>query len=291
MIALLDGDVIACKAAYRAETRYKVIQYKDKLYDFSTTSQKEAKEILYNEIGDFNVDEINFIERIELEPVAHAYQSAKLMIQTTLDEVKATGYKNYITSNDKSNFRFQVAKTWPYKGNRDPKNKPMYLQQVRQYLKDNWNAQEVFKMEADDKLMIEHHKDIDTSVICTVDKDLRNAAKWFYNLVKREKTELTSKDNKDHFWEQIIRGDTCDHIPGLRHFMKPRKAGPKLVDDLLSPLPPDDKLYEEAVRDFYFTNKIEYGFSNNEEYDKFLLEIGNLLWIRRWEDDEWQIPK
>ncbi len=157
---------------------------------------------------------------------------------------------------------------------------------------DYWGAEDVHGMEADDKMMIEHHMDIDNTIVCTVDKDLKNAAKWFFNLDSREVIQLSRRDNLQHFWSQMLLGDSCDNIPGLKRWMKPRTAGPKTVEKLLGPLEEDANKYYKKVRDHYRKHllKDEYTKDWLGKMQERMLEIGNLLWIRRTETETWELP-
>lgn len=92
----------------------------------------------------------------------------------------------------KNNFRYAVAKTVPYKGNRKGKDKPVHYENVKWFAISRYKAKTVQGMEADDVLAIRQtasmlwsvdgdpHYDDSTTVICTRDKDIPQVAGWHY---------------------------------------------------------------------------------------------------------------
>ena len=113
------------------------------------------------------------------------------------------------------NYREQIATIAPYKGNRTSR-KPRYYKELRQYLIDVWDAEVVDGMEADDAVSIEQWKNKDKStVIISIDKDLRNTPGWHLNPKKGEVDYITKAEADKHFWLQVATGDTTDNIKGL----------------------------------------------------------------------------
>ena len=120
----------------------------------------------------------------------------------------------YLTG--KSNFRYEVAKTAPYKGNRANVPKPSNLPEARAWLQHKWGSVISDGEEADDLLSISAtKKNSDTTVICTVDKDLLQVPGWNFNFVKNEWTCIGVEDGNKFFYTQILTGDSADHILGL----------------------------------------------------------------------------
>ena len=86
----------------------------------------------------------------------------------------------------KNNFRYQIATTVPYKGNRVDKPKPKHLAFLRNYLVKEWGASISEGEEADDTIAIEATKLGDNCVIVSLDKDLDQIVGWHYNFVTDE---------------------------------------------------------------------------------------------------------
>jgi hypothetical protein len=210
--------------------------------------------------------------------------NAKLLLKNVLDEVNASGYQVYLTAADRSNFRYERAKTQEYKGNRKNAPKPKFYKEIREYLVNHWGAQVIYNQEADDALGINQDQH---TIVCSIDKDLNMIPGWHYNFVKKEKyfiddddplnftTEVKSKRTTykmdrggiKWFYAQMLLGDTGDNIPGVRGY-GPVKVYETLKDCFLE----DDMI--SSVWEVYERHKLTY--------ERFL-EVADLLWIRRYE--------
>jgi 5'-3' exonuclease len=132
------------------------------------------------------------------EPPHHAFKIIKNILERILLETKCDDYKIYLGSKDKSNFRYAIAKTKPYKESRVDKPRPNHEMEIRAYLFEHHSAIEVQGIETDDALGIEQCNDVyatesdglsgahldftcDT-IICTNDKDLDMIPGWHYDL-------------------------------------------------------------------------------------------------------------
>ena len=90
--------------------------------------------------------------------------------------------EGYLTG--KSNFRFDIAKTTPYKGTRVAE-KPKHLGIIRQYMIDAWAFSVQEGQEADDAIGIRAYAlGEEDYIICSIDKDLDNLRGHHYNFVK-----------------------------------------------------------------------------------------------------------
>ena len=130
-------------------------------------------------------------------------------IQKIVEDTKADDYEIYLTSQDKSNFRLEVDST--YKANRTAPKPPYYLL-LREYLIQEHKAQVAFGMEADDLLGINQ---TDDTIICSIDKDLKQIAGRHYNFVKEEFSTVTLSEGLYWFYCQMLIGDVSDNIKGV----------------------------------------------------------------------------
>jgi 5'-3' exonuclease len=92
-----------------------------------------------------------------------------------------------------------------------------------------------------------------------------------YNPVKKESYYIDDKEAIKNFYRQILTGDKVDNIEGLRGI------GPKKADKILAEADTELKMYEAVLK----------AYDNNQER---VIENGQLLWIRRQEDEIWQPP-
>ena len=204
----------------------------------------------------------------------------------------------------KPNFRFDIAVTKPYKGNRDKVVKPFHATNVEVYIMGKWSYKIANGMEADDLIIIDTMKDLDNSIVCTRDKDLRMAGKHHFGWacgkqpqfgpmetdyfggieLSATKKKITGTGVK-FFYAQLLTGDSVDNIPGCPG-IGPAKAF-KLLDELETEL----DLYESvkaAYLNVYEAKRPENGMI-------VMREQADLLWMIREVDDEgepifWKAP-
>lgn len=186
----------------------------------------------------------------------------------------------FLTADDKSNFRYAVAKTQPYHGNRDTSKRPVYYKEIRDYLVTHHGAVMVSGMEADDEMGIRSSKSPNSTIIASIDKDLRMIPGWHYE--GGEKPPFFTQDpgylylrqtpskmqlfgtGKAWFYAQCLMGDRADHIPGLPG------VGDIKAYEILHKFKDEEDLEKRVVQ--AYTN---VGLCGRLE------EIKELLWIRR----------
>lgn len=118
------------------------------------------------------------------------------------------------------NFREDLAKLKPYKGNRDVDHKPFHYQAIRDYLTSQWGASVIHGREADDEASIrawEMRRDGRASeyIVASIDKDLEQIPGWHYDYMKHVFTEIDEDDAEMFFWQQVVSGDDTDNIGGV----------------------------------------------------------------------------
>ncbi len=211
-------------------------------------------------------------------------------LQNLITQTSSTSSTLYLTSDDRSNFRFKAATILPYKGTRKTE-KPFWYEQIRRYLQQAYGAITVYGQEADDQLGIEQYSsyidgvsnrlDIDYTfngrdghtVICSVDKDLDMIPGLHYNELKPEKGvyEISEVDAQRNFFRQLLTGDPTDNIPGL--------FGVGGSSALLRSI---DELHESSL--MYHHVKEQYVKRFGSYWKMFLWENASLLWIKRQQE-------
>jgi len=142
----------------------------------------------------------------------------------------------------KNNFRYEIATTVPYKGNRVDKPKPKHLAFLRSHLVKEWGASISEGEEADDTIAIEATKLGDNCVIVSLDKDLDQICGWHYNFVKRLSYYITPEEALVKLYTQMLTGDAADNIKGLFR-IGPVKAA-KIIGDTTNELELYNKVLE-----------------------------------------------
>lgn len=181
-------------------------------------------------------------------------------------------YKGFLTGSN--NYRKDIAKTAPYKGNRK-QPRPKHYELLREYLNKAWGCTVVEGQEADDAIGIaaySYNDDDEAYVIMTIDKDLDMIRGWHYNFTKDIKYFVQEDETLRTFYTQVLTGDRVDNIPGLKGI------GPKKAEKILKYCTTEKEMYAVVLE----------AYDNNEEY---LWEQARLLWIRRKENQIWQPPQ
>lgn len=138
-----------------------------------------------------------------------------------------------------------------------------------------WQAEVVNGRETDDALGCEQlAAPKKTTVIVTIDKDLKMIPGFNYNWVKDELIYINKTEAALHFYRQMLQGDTVDNIPGIKG------VGPKTIDKLLEQAEHDPIKMQAIVKDLY---RKQYG----EQADAAYHEVGTLLWMQRKEGDNY----
>jgi len=114
----------------------------------------------------------------------------------------------------KKNFRYDMAKTKPYKGNREKIIRPDYLGDAKDYIESCYGGYIEKNYEADDciaSFMIQN----EGVAHAGIDKDIRQVEGWHYNFVKKHWEHTNEEDSILKLYRQVCMGDSSDHIPGL----------------------------------------------------------------------------
>lgn len=178
--------------------------------------------------------------------------------------------EGFITSEDKSNYRYSLAVTQPYKGQR-PGIKPIHYTDYRVWLEE-LGVEKVYGQEADDAVGIRATELGNNAVMVHVDKDIDCVPGRHYNFVQHRYYVVSPEEATRNFYRQILTGDTIDNIKGLKG-IGPVKA---------------EKILGEATKATEYYKRVVEAYEGNEDR---VLENARLLWIRHQPDELWEPPK
>ena len=179
-------------------------------------------------------------------------------------------YQTYITGS--TNFRFDIAKSAPYKGNRAATEKPKHLGLTRSHLLDKYSAIISVDEEADD-LISKAAAALDYKcVVASIDKDMLQLPCWHYNFGRKEWTKVTPIEGTLFFYTQILTGDNADNIKGLHGI------GPKKADKLLDGCDTEESMWDVVFKAY------------DGDIDR-IIENARLLWLRRYDNEMWEPPQ
>ena len=231
-----------------------------------TTSCDVPKQLLID--ADYLIYSIGFASEEDSE------KFAKSRLVETLEDLvylhlKADSYEAFLTG--KNNFRYDIAKTVPYKGNRKDAKKPKHYEALRSHMVKRLGAVIVDGQEADDEVAIRMTKEPDQYMLVGVDKDLRQIPGWHHNPVKAQTEYIDEFEAYKSFALQMLTGDRVDNIPGLQGI------GPVKAAKALKEAKTKEELLQEVWKQY-----------QEKEHDlEYLTEQGQLLWLRRYEGELW----
>lgn len=267
---LIDGDIILNKCCFAAEQRgYLVTE------NGAVSFYKEKREAL---LKDPNPKMI----RSSLSD-----HIVKKMIDNLMNQIlNDLNTKDYICvvapADSKTIFRHNLGAKLGYKANRKAENRPIRLDEMREYLLDKYNCVVPVGIETDDELGILQCTEKDT-IIASIDKDLLQIPGMHYNITKKEVIEsrdpgkLWMKPNKTGkldltgtgfkwFCAQMLLGDRVDNIA------KPLKGvGSRKVFDMLE-VAAGPRAMWSVVKDAYLDSNVDIHIN------------AQLLWILRKRD-------
>lgn len=226
--------------------------------------------------GDILTYRIGFTTQEEETWVADA------RINELLDNIMAaTGadkYRIFLTSTDKSNFRYNI---YPeYKANRKA-DKPKHYQHIREYLEYELDAEVIYGEEADDAL---GYSQTEGSVICSIDKDLLMIPGRHYNFVKQELYMISPEEGRLNFYSQLLNGDIVDNIPGCPGI------GPKKIEKLLH-VDMSEQEMASVVYDLYYTQYLKKNRGRLNCFSSDMHRNGILLKIKQNKNEPlWSLP-
>ncbi|MCS5736938.1 hypothetical protein, partial [Herbiconiux daphne] len=203
------------------------------------------------------------------------------------------GVKFMCIFSGKGNFRFDVASTQKYKGNRDGFQKPEHWITVYDYIKENYPHAVVNDREADDYLA-ERQRRSGNTIICTRDKDLLVTPGWHYRWSCGEnQPEVLPHFVSEHeawrnFFIQLLTGDTTDNILGCGERRPTIRAGKEVLRRSGVGKKEAKGLLEGCENQYamFHTVRMEYFKQFGEEdWEWKLLENARLLFVGQREDD------
>lgn len=232
-----------------------------------TSSKDVPKKILID--ADYLIYAIGFASEEDSE------KFAKSRLVETLEDLvylhlKADSYEAFLTG--KNNYRYEIAKTVPYKGNRKDMQKPKHYEALRECMVTRLGAVIVDGQEADDEVAIRMTKEPDQYLLIGVDKDLRQIPGWHHNPKKAETEYIDDFSGFKNFCTQLLTGDRVDNIPGLEGI------GPVKANKALAKAKTKEELLQAVWK----------AYQEKEHGIEYLTEQGQLLWLRRYEGELWQ---
>ena len=281
MIALFDADILVFRCGYAAEKNQWFLSIGGEaptVYAYKKEAEAALDEALPGIYSRKEGEDYQLWSERYLEPVENALNNVKTVVAKVLSDLGLSDLDVKMYLSGSKNFRHDVAKTRPYKGNRDEKKRPQHEEAIRKYIRSTWDTTVCDGIEADDAMGIAQcAADPFETCIVTIDKDLDMIPGLHYNFVKEERYETNEEEAWRIFCTQLLMGDSTDNIPGLPRIGKAKAAG------MLEALE-HDELLEEVARQY--ASK-----SRRDDWFDYLTEQAQLIWILRETDTMFTIPE
>ncbi len=200
------------------------------------------------------------------------------LINSIIVNTNADSQQIYLSDSTENCFRIQL---YPqYKANRKSE-KPVHYEFLKEYLITYWDAQICPELEADDKLGIEQDKKNKSTIIATIDKDLKQIPGNHYHFVDQHLYEVTPFQGLLYFYTQILVGDTSDNIKGCW------KIGPKLAARWLANCNDELSMFSTILKLYKRQHPEE---EKNATIERLRI-VGQLVKIMQHEDEGlWDFP-
>lgn len=279
MIGLVDGDIVVFRCGFAAERTawnlYIPSQEYTQVFEYKREAMDELDKRLPGQFSRVEDEDYKLFPEKQLEPLSHALNNVRTLMKRICEACDLTDFDLKVCLSSSKNFRHEVAKTRPYKGNRKVEHRPTYEKDIRDFLKANYDCYEGVDEEADDLMGIMQTKaGPHDSIIITLDKDLDQVPGLKYNWHHDVRYDIKPEQAIYNFHLQLMSGDSTDNIPGLPGI------GPGKAKKALHGLETEAEQMAEVCRMYQI-------HSGKEDWKEYLIEQGRLLWIRREEGEMW----
>lgn len=190
------------------------------------------------------------------------YSSCSMLIQKIISTLEDNNIQIFLSGKTIPHFRLLI--NTEYKANRKDLVKPQSVKELEWYLQDIFNARIINGYEADDAL---GWNQTETTIICTIDKDLDMIPGMHYNFVTNKVYFVSEYEALKFFYKQMLIGDASDNIKGIS------KIGPVKAEKLIKNLQTEQEMFD-----------IVYKLYNDPK--RFVMNAC-CLWILRNEGETW----
>jgi 5'-3' exonuclease len=250
-IALIDGDVL-CYAACKAR-----VQAANPDTQFVSLDENGKREI------------VEYTQAENRKYLEECWKNFNKELEKMLDAIFCDDYMLAVKGN--GNYRDDL---YPeYKANRnnaDPARRNIFVPLIRKLAVAEDLAIPADGREADDMVRIWAEEcraaGIDY-VICTIDKDLKCIPGKHWHMKNRVLFTVSEEQALRHYYEQLLKGDPTDNIPGVPRVGEVKAA--KLLADFSN-----EEEYQEVVIDQYIK-------AYDDDWRSFLLSNGKMIHLQR----------
>jgi hypothetical protein len=268
MLGLIDGDILVFRAGFAAERNYWYLKVNEVTEEFpyKKDALEKLDELLPGKYSRVEGEDYQLWSERKVEPVENALHLINKQMDAIMEACSLSEFDVRVYLSGGYNFRYDVAKTRPYKGNRDASHRPTHEEAIKDFIRSKWETVVTDGIEADDAIGIAMGED---TICISIDKDLDMIPGLHYNFKDEVHYEMTPEQSWRKFCLQLLTGDTTDNIPGLPGI------GAGKAEKILDGIADEDLL--EVVASTYASK------SKQKDWFAYLREQAELLWIQRYE--------
>ena len=248
----------------------------------------------------FVAEDFDIVDVQTPHPKSHPLRCADTQIESILTKLGTSSYYGFVGKGD--SFRVEYSTLLKYKGNRTDLIRPIYLNDVAEYLVKKHNTDWQTDIEVDDRVVQEWYSD-KSLVVVGAEKDYLGCEINFFNpdtmdtptkirglggLYINGKKEVKGQGRKWHY-QQTLSADFADNYKA--NCFSDKKWGEKSSFQLLDPCKTDKECFEALVKGYktlYPEPKVVTGWRGEEikiDWLYVLNENFNLSHLHRWKND------
>lgn len=286
----IDADSLVYAAGFAAQRTIHLVLAKDGGVVGEYKTKKEAMAVIAEDQGSLEYD--NYVEAA---PLFHAINIIDSMMGGIVEAARLTRFRTYLTGTNQ--WRVPYSTIQKYKGNRDGFIKPTNYRALRSHLVQEWQAYVIDFIEADDAVIMDAYANPGT-VICSIDKDLRQFAGWHCDPKHLEDGvfEVGPFDALHNFYMQLLTGDKVDHIKGLSRKAPRRGIGEATARKILDGCSTERELFDCVLAKYHerYPEDHTYVDWQGNEHTRNAMEMldenAQLLYLARYDGDRWEVP-
>lgn len=265
-LAIIDGDVLcyqACKPRWEKKARVQDgVSY--------ISLDEDGKRI-----------PLEWTKEEDREYLEQSWENFKKDFKELIDTIYATDYLMAVKGPD--NFRNLLYPEYKLNRHADPTKQNAFVPVLRKLAVAEDFAIEATGREADDLIRIWAEQarlaGIDY-VICSIDKDLKCIPGRHWLMHKKEIIEISEEEANRHYYQQLLKGDPTDNIPGVPRVGEVKAA--KILQDFRT----TEEFQEQVVE--------QYMLAYGDDWRNFLLSNGKMIHLQKEPNDyfnfsDWKI--
>jgi 5'-3' exonuclease len=262
MIAIIDGDVL-CYQACRPRW--------------------EKKAQINNGVATIFLDEngkkipLEFTQEEDAEYLEESWENLKKDLQNLLDITFCDSFIMAVKGDN--NFRNLLYPEYKLNRHADPNKQNVFVPVLRKLAIAEELAVPSHGCEADDLIRIwsEQAKEFgEDYIICSIDKDLKCIPGKHWLMHHKKLIEVSEQEAMRHYYEQLLKGDPTDNIPGV-----PR-VGEVKAAKLLAAFSTEEEFQQVVVEEYFKA----YG---EENWYNYLLSNGKMIHLQKAPEDYFSI--